>query len=213
GDQRLLARRADHRGIPEVVAPARAAAARAVRDSRRRDGRAPPRNPRVGVDITGDGPARHRDRLARALARDATPLRPGRAALGGADRLGGGARRPGGYGRADSTAQPEGERRGFTADALFSDERRQQILQAVPVAAAFTPAAHITPRQEEGFAGRGGAFGLSLTDHLGESRGGMRSPLERRGPSMRSPHRRDAVLRCCANTPLPIEEDSWPSSS
>jgi len=54
---------------------------------------------------------------------------------------------------------PGGERRGFTADALFSDERRQQILQAVPVAAAFTPAAHVTPRQEEGFAGRGGAFG------------------------------------------------------
>jgi len=55
--------------------------------------------------------------------------------------------------------RPGRERWGFTADALFSDERRQQMLQAVPVAAAFTPAAHVTPRAEEGFAGRGGAFG------------------------------------------------------
>ena len=55
--------------------------------------------------------------------------------------------------------RPGGERWGLTADALFSDERRQQMLQAVPVAVAFTPAAHVTPRGEEGFAGRGGAFG------------------------------------------------------
>jgi hypothetical protein len=54
---------------------------------------------------------------------------------------------------------PGGERWGFTAEALFSDERRQQILQTVPVVAAFTPAAAITPKEEQGFAGRGGAFG------------------------------------------------------
>src|SRR5262249_8067683 len=35
---------------------------------------------------------------------------------------------------------PGGERWGFTADQLFSDERRQQILQTVPAVAAFTPA-------------------------------------------------------------------------
>jgi hypothetical protein len=53
---------------------------------------------------------------------------------------------------------PGGERMGFTADALFSDERRQQILQTVPVVAAFTPGPAAAAR-EEGFAGRGGTFG------------------------------------------------------
>ena len=48
---------------------------------------------------------------------------------------------------------------GFTADALFTDDRRQQMLQTVPVVAAFTPAAHIPATEEKGFAGRGGAFG------------------------------------------------------
>jgi hypothetical protein len=54
---------------------------------------------------------------------------------------------------------PDGERGGFTADALFSDERRQQMFQTVPVVAAFTPAAHVAATEEKGFAGRGGAFG------------------------------------------------------
>ncbi len=55
---------------------------------------------------------------------------------------------------------PGGERAGFTADALFSDERRQQLLQTVPVVAAFTPAAAPAAAPDEpGFAGRGGTFG------------------------------------------------------
>jgi hypothetical protein len=54
---------------------------------------------------------------------------------------------------------PGGERAGYTADALFSDERRQHILQTVPVVAAFTPAAPATAVEEKGFAGRGGTFG------------------------------------------------------
>jgi len=53
-----------------------------------------------------------------------------------------------------------GERWGFTADPLFSDERRQQILQTVPVVAAFTPpAAPVAATDAPGFTGRGGAFG------------------------------------------------------
>jgi hypothetical protein len=54
---------------------------------------------------------------------------------------------------------PGGERAGFTADALFSDERRQQLLQTVPVVATFTPAASAVTPDEPGFAGRGGTFG------------------------------------------------------
>jgi hypothetical protein len=54
---------------------------------------------------------------------------------------------------------PGGERAGFTADVLFSDERRQHILQTLPVVAAFTPAASAAAGEEKGFAGRGGAFG------------------------------------------------------
>ena len=54
---------------------------------------------------------------------------------------------------------PGGERAGFTADALFSDERRQQLLQIVPVAAAFTPAASPAAVDKPGFAGQGGTFG------------------------------------------------------
>jgi len=55
---------------------------------------------------------------------------------------------------------PGGERSGFTADALFSDERRQRIFQTVPVVAAFTPAAApAAATEEKGFAGRGGTFG------------------------------------------------------
>lgn len=54
---------------------------------------------------------------------------------------------------------PGGERAGFTADALFSDERRQRLLETVPVAGAFTPAAPVAPAQEKGFAGGGGTFG------------------------------------------------------
>jgi hypothetical protein len=54
---------------------------------------------------------------------------------------------------------PDGERAAFTADPLFSDDRRQRILQTVSVAASFTPAARVTAAQEPGFAGRGGEFG------------------------------------------------------
>ena len=51
-----------------------------------------------------------------------------------------------------------GEIAGFTADPLFSDERRQQVLQIVPAVAAFTPEAR-TPASDPGFAGEGGRFG------------------------------------------------------
>jgi hypothetical protein len=54
---------------------------------------------------------------------------------------------------------PGGERAGFTADVLFSDERREHLLQTLPVVAAFTPAASVAPAEDKGFAGRGGAFG------------------------------------------------------
>ncbi len=54
---------------------------------------------------------------------------------------------------------PDGERAGFTADPLFSEERWQRILQTVSVAATFTPAARVTATEEPGFAGRGGQFG------------------------------------------------------
>ena len=52
----------------------------------------------------------------------------------------------------------DGEIAGFTADPLFSDERRQQVLQIVPAVAAFTPEAR-TPASDPGFAGEGGRFG------------------------------------------------------
>lgn len=51
-----------------------------------------------------------------------------------------------------------GEIAGFTADPLFSDERRQQVLQIVPVVTAFTPEAR-APATDPGFAGEGGRFG------------------------------------------------------
>jgi hypothetical protein len=54
---------------------------------------------------------------------------------------------------------PAGERGGVTADALFSDERQQQLLQGVPVVTAFTPAAAAPAADEPGFTGRGGTFG------------------------------------------------------
>jgi uncharacterized membrane protein YgcG len=53
---------------------------------------------------------------------------------------------------------PDGDIVGFTADPLFSDERRQHALQIVPVVAAFTPAPP-GPAEEKGFAGEGGRFG------------------------------------------------------
>jgi hypothetical protein len=53
---------------------------------------------------------------------------------------------------------PGGEIAGFTADPLFSDDRRQRALQIVPVVAAFTPAPS-APAEEKGFAGEGGRFG------------------------------------------------------
>jgi hypothetical protein len=54
---------------------------------------------------------------------------------------------------------PDGDIAGFTADALFSDERRQHALQTVPVVAAFTPAGPRAPAQEKDFTGGGGKFG------------------------------------------------------
>jgi len=51
---------------------------------------------------------------------------------------------------------PAHELAGFTAEPLFSDERRQHALQVVPVVAAFTPAA---AADRPGFAGEGGKFG------------------------------------------------------
>lgn len=53
---------------------------------------------------------------------------------------------------------PGGDIAGFTADPLFSDERRQRALQIVPVVAAFTPAPSAAA-EEQGFAGEGGRFG------------------------------------------------------
>jgi hypothetical protein len=49
-----------------------------------------------------------------------------------------------------------GEIHGITADALFTDERRQHVLET---AAAFTPGARGIGADEEGFAPRGGTFG------------------------------------------------------
>jgi uncharacterized membrane protein YgcG len=54
---------------------------------------------------------------------------------------------------------PAGDIAGFTADALFSDERRQHALQVVPVVAAFTSAAPGPTAQEKDFTGGGGKFG------------------------------------------------------
>jgi uncharacterized membrane protein YgcG len=54
---------------------------------------------------------------------------------------------------------PAGDIAGFTANALFSDERRQHALQVVPVVAAFTSAAPGPASQEKDFSGGGGKFG------------------------------------------------------
>jgi len=53
---------------------------------------------------------------------------------------------------------PAGDIAGFTADPLFSDERRQHALQVIPVVAAFT-AAPGAAAQENDFTGGGGKFG------------------------------------------------------
>ena len=52
----------------------------------------------------------------------------------------------------------DGELAGFTAEPLFSDERRQQALQILPVVTTFAPEAR-APGPEPGFAGEGGRFG------------------------------------------------------
>ena len=54
---------------------------------------------------------------------------------------------------------PGGEISGFTANVLFSDERRQRALQIAPVVATFTPPAPDSLTEEKGFAGGGGRFG------------------------------------------------------
>lgn len=52
-----------------------------------------------------------------------------------------------------------GEIAGFTADPLFSDERREHTLQVVPVVAAFTSPAPGPAAQGKDFTGGGGKFG------------------------------------------------------
>jgi hypothetical protein len=54
---------------------------------------------------------------------------------------------------------PGGEQAGFTADALFSDERGQQVLQVVAVAGTLTPAAAAAASAEKSFVPGGGASG------------------------------------------------------
>jgi hypothetical protein len=54
---------------------------------------------------------------------------------------------------------PGGEAWGFTADALFSDERQRQLLQVVPVVGTFTPAATAPVPADKGFVPGGGGFG------------------------------------------------------
>ena len=54
---------------------------------------------------------------------------------------------------------PGGDIAGFTADPLFSDERRQHALQVVPVVATFTSAAPGPAAQEKDFTRGGGKFG------------------------------------------------------
>ena len=53
---------------------------------------------------------------------------------------------------------PAGEVAGFTADPLFTDERRQQALLVVPAVTAFTPPA-VTTAHDPGFTAEGGRFG------------------------------------------------------
>jgi hypothetical protein len=54
---------------------------------------------------------------------------------------------------------PKEEIGGFTAESLFSDERRQQALQVIPVVAAFTPAAPDPAVEKKDFVGGSGKFG------------------------------------------------------
>ncbi|MFI5181024.1 MAG: hypothetical protein ACHQPI_06515 [Thermoanaerobaculia bacterium] len=52
---------------------------------------------------------------------------------------------------------PGKERSGFTAEALFSDETRARLLQAIPVVTTLSPSA--PPPPERGFTPGGGSFG------------------------------------------------------
>ena len=54
---------------------------------------------------------------------------------------------------------PGGAQAGFTADALFSDDRGQHVLQAVAAAATITPAAAAAAPPEKSFVPGGGASG------------------------------------------------------
>ncbi len=54
---------------------------------------------------------------------------------------------------------PDGELAGFTTDALFSDDRGQQVLQVVAVAGTLTPAATAAASAEKSFVPGGGASG------------------------------------------------------
>ncbi len=148
-------------GFLKFAPPPRRAAVLAHGGRGHRHGRAAPGHSVVGPEIATDRAARHGDRAPGAVARHAATLRARRAPLGGADRLGCAAHRPvRSRSSGPCAASPGGERWGFTADPLFSDERRQQILQTVPVVAAFTPpAAPVAATDAPGFTGRGGAFG------------------------------------------------------
>lgn len=55
--------------------------------------------------------------------------------------------------------RPDREYAGFTAESLFSDERRERLLQGVPVVAGLAPSANAPPAREPGFSGQGGQFG------------------------------------------------------
>jgi hypothetical protein len=54
---------------------------------------------------------------------------------------------------------PRGDQAGFTTDALFSDDRGQQVLQVVAVAGTLTPAATAAASAEKSFVPGGGASG------------------------------------------------------
>jgi hypothetical protein len=54
---------------------------------------------------------------------------------------------------------PGGEQAGFSTDALFSDDRGQQVLQVVAVAGTLTPAAAAAASAEKSFVPGGGASG------------------------------------------------------
>jgi hypothetical protein len=55
-------------------------------------------------------------------------------------------------------SSPNGERHGFTADPLFDNTNRTEVIRSVVAAASFTPAAQAAPATPA-FEGGGGSFG------------------------------------------------------